>query len=42
MNIVIIGAGGVGSYFGAKLIEAGHDVVLEQWFTCKPFHPSVF
>jgi 2-dehydropantoate 2-reductase len=28
MNIVIIGAGGVGSYFGAKLIEAGHDVVL--------------
>lgn len=28
MRIVIIGAGGVGSYFGAKLVEAGHDVLF--------------
>lgn len=28
MRIVIIGAGGVGSYFGAKLLHAGHDVVF--------------
>jgi len=28
MRIVIIGAGGVGSYFGAKLLHAGHDVLF--------------
>jgi len=26
MKFIIFGAGGVGSYFGAKLLEAGHDV----------------
>ncbi|WP_029036698.1 ketopantoate reductase family protein [Salinimicrobium xinjiangense] len=26
MKIAIIGAGGVGGYFGAKLVKAGHDV----------------
>ncbi len=26
MTLAIIGAGGVGSYFGAKLLSAGHDV----------------
>jgi len=28
MNIIIFGAGGVGSYFAAKLLEAGHEVLL--------------
>ena len=28
MNIIILGAGGVGSYFAAKLLEAGHEVLL--------------
>ena len=28
MNIVILGAGGVGSYFGAKLLQAGHHVIF--------------
>ncbi|HJP84616.1 MAG TPA: 2-dehydropantoate 2-reductase [Gemmatimonadaceae bacterium] len=28
MRIAIIGAGGVGGYYGAKLTEAGHDVTL--------------
>ena len=26
MKIAIIGAGGVGGYFGARLSDAGHDV----------------
>jgi 2-dehydropantoate 2-reductase len=28
MKFLILGAGGIGSYFGARLIEAGHDVVF--------------
>ncbi len=28
MRIAVIGAGGVGGYFGARLAQAGHDVVL--------------
>ena len=28
MRIVIVGAGGVGGYFGARLQQAGHDVVF--------------
>ncbi|MGB0664344.1 MAG: ketopantoate reductase family protein [Pontibacterium sp.] len=28
MRIAIWGAGGIGCYYGAKLIEAGHDVVM--------------
>ncbi len=28
MNIIILGAGGVGSYFGAKLLQDGHHVVF--------------
>jgi len=28
MNILILGAGGVGSYFGAHLLQAGHDVAF--------------
>ena len=28
MRIAIIGAGGVGGYYGAKLAQAGHDVTL--------------
>ena len=28
MNIIILGAGGVGCYFGAKLLQAGHHVVF--------------
>lgn len=28
MRIVIMGAGGVGGYFGAHLAQAGHDVVF--------------
>ncbi|KFL33636.1 MULTISPECIES: ketopantoate reductase family protein [unclassified Sulfurospirillum] len=28
MNIIIFGAGGVGSYIAAKLLEAGHEVLL--------------
>lgn len=28
MNIIVFGAGGVGGYFAAKLLEAGHEVVL--------------
>jgi 2-dehydropantoate 2-reductase len=28
MNIIVFGAGGVGSYFAAKLLEAGHEVLL--------------
>lgn len=28
MRLIIVGAGGVGCYFAAKLIEAGHEVLL--------------
>jgi 2-dehydropantoate 2-reductase len=28
MRFLILGAGGVGSYFGARLINAGHDVIF--------------
>lgn len=28
MKFLILGAGGIGSYFGAKLINAGHDVIF--------------
>ena len=28
MKIAVIGAGGVGGYFGAKLVQAGHDVTF--------------
>ncbi len=28
MRIAIIGAGGVGGYFGARLAEAGHEVAF--------------
>jgi 2-dehydropantoate 2-reductase len=28
MRIAVMGAGGVGGYFGAKLSEAGHDVAF--------------
>lgn len=28
MKFIILGAGGVGSYFGAKLLEAGHEVTF--------------
>ena len=28
MRIAIMGAGGVGGYFGAKLAQAGHDVTF--------------
>ena len=28
MKFVIVGAGGVGSYFGVKLLEAGHEVLF--------------
>ena len=28
MRVVMFGAGGVGGYFGARLVEAGHDVVF--------------
>ena len=28
MNFLILGAGGIGSYFGARLIEAGHKVTF--------------
>src|SRR3546814_17231601 len=28
MRIAVMGAGGVGGFYGAKLAEAGHDVVL--------------
>lgn len=28
MKFLILGAGGIGSYFGARLIEAGHEVVF--------------
>ena len=28
MHIVVIGSGGVGGYFGAKLVNAGHDVTF--------------
>jgi 2-dehydropantoate 2-reductase len=28
MRIVVFGAGGVGGYFGGRLVEAGHDVVF--------------
>jgi 2-dehydropantoate 2-reductase len=28
MNIVIVGAGGVGGYFGAKIAKAGFDVTF--------------
>ncbi|MDX1470125.1 MAG: 2-dehydropantoate 2-reductase [Flavobacteriaceae bacterium] len=28
MNIVVVGAGGVGGYFGGRLAEAGHDVTF--------------
>ena len=28
MNIIILGAGGVGSYFGARLLQAGHNVAF--------------
>jgi 2-dehydropantoate 2-reductase len=28
MNIIILGAGGIGSYFGARLIESGHKVTF--------------
>ena len=28
MNIVVIGAGGVGGYFGGKLAQAGLDITF--------------
>lgn len=28
MNIVILGAGGIGCYFGARLLESGHEVTF--------------
>jgi 2-dehydropantoate 2-reductase len=28
MNFIILGAGGIGSYFGARLIESGHEVTF--------------
>jgi 2-dehydropantoate 2-reductase len=28
MHIVVVGAGGVGGYFGARLARAGHDVTM--------------
>ncbi|MCB9097707.1 MAG: 2-dehydropantoate 2-reductase [Arcobacter sp.] len=28
MRFLILGAGGIGSYFGARLIDAGHDVIF--------------
>ena len=28
MRIAVIGAGGVGGYFGARLAQAGHDVAF--------------
>jgi 2-dehydropantoate 2-reductase len=28
MRIVVMGAGGVGGYFGARLAQAGHDVTF--------------
>ena len=28
MRIAVIGAGGVGGYFGAKLAQGGHDVTF--------------
>lgn len=28
MKLIVFGAGGVGSYFAAKLLQAGHDVLL--------------
>jgi 2-dehydropantoate 2-reductase len=28
MKVVVVGAGGVGGYFGARLAQAGHDVAL--------------
>ena len=28
MKFAIIGAGGIGSFYGAKLYEAGHDVLF--------------
>ena len=28
MKIIVLGAGGVGSFFGAKLLEAGHEVLF--------------
>jgi 2-dehydropantoate 2-reductase len=28
MRIAVIGAGGVGGYFGGKLAQAGHDVTF--------------
>ena len=31
MKIIIIGAGGVGGYFGAKLAAAGFDTSFQQW-----------
>ena len=28
MRVLILGAGAIGGYYGARLIEAGHDVVF--------------
>ena len=28
MKFLILGAGGIGSYFGTRLINAGHDVIF--------------
>ncbi len=28
MNYIILGAGGIGSYYGAKLLEAGHNIIF--------------
>ncbi|WP_072682112.1 ketopantoate reductase family protein [Arcobacter sp. LA11] len=28
MNYIILGAGGIGSYYGAKLLETGHNVIF--------------
>jgi 2-dehydropantoate 2-reductase len=28
MRIAVLGAGGIGGYYGARLAKAGHDVVL--------------
>ena len=28
MKFLILGAGGIGSYFGARLINAGHEVIF--------------
>ena len=43
MRIAVFGAGGIGGYLGAKLAQAGEDVViLAGGRICRPSRPTAW